>query len=101
GPRVGVAETFPVFRRGDKILRRTAEGKEMSPVDKLARSRFRCYHIRPTRQGDRSSSPWRFSLRVGASMAIAAYLLFCHGCHGDEDNELFANTGQSLVWLNR
>jgi hypothetical protein len=21
---------------------------------------------------------------------LAGYLLFCHGCHGDEDNELFA-----------
>jgi hypothetical protein len=20
---------------------------------------------------------------------LAGYLLFCHGCHGDEDNELF------------
>jgi hypothetical protein len=22
---------------------------------------------------------------------LAGYLLFCHGCHGDEDTELFAN----------
>jgi hypothetical protein len=21
---------------------------------------------------------------------LGGYLLFCHGCHGDEDNELFA-----------
>lgn len=23
-------------------------------------------------------------------LLVAGYLLFCHGCHGDEDNELFA-----------
>jgi hypothetical protein len=23
---------------------------------------------------------------------LAGYLLFCHGCHGDEDNELLAQT---------
>ena len=23
-------------------------------------------------------------------MLLAGYLLFCHGCHSDEDNELFA-----------
>jgi hypothetical protein len=25
-----------------------------------------------------------------ALVLLAGYLLFCHGCHGDEDNELFA-----------
>lgn len=25
-----------------------------------------------------------------ALVFLAGYLLFCHGCHGDEDNELFA-----------
>jgi len=25
---------------------------------------------------------------VGLAL-LAGYLLFCHGCHGDEDNELF------------
>ena len=29
-------------------------------------------------------------LAVGAG--LVGYLLFCHGCHGDEDNELFAVT---------
>jgi hypothetical protein len=24
-----------------------------------------------------------------ALVLLAGYLLFCHGCHGDEDNELF------------
>ena len=28
---------------------------------------------------------------------LAGYLLFCHGCHGDEDNELFTAFGQATV----
>src|SRR5260370_42491593 len=31
--------------------------------------------------------PWFF---VGGFLLLAGYLLLCHGCHGDEDNELFA-----------
>jgi hypothetical protein len=35
-------------------------------------------------------------------LLLAAYLLFCHGCHGDEDNELFmhlaASQLQAPVW---
>jgi hypothetical protein len=27
---------------------------------------------------------------VAAALLLGGYLLFCHGCHGDEDNELFA-----------
>jgi hypothetical protein len=34
----------------------------------------------------------RHSLYV-AALILAGYLLFCHGCHGDEDNELFTLTG--------
>lgn len=30
-------------------------------------------------------------------LLLAGYLLFAHGCHGDEDNELFsANVGQEI-----
>jgi hypothetical protein len=32
--------------------------------------------------------PWR-RRRWLALALLAGYLLFCHGCHGDEDNELF------------
>jgi hypothetical protein len=28
---------------------------------------------------------------------LAGYLLFCHGCHGDEDNELFARLGHRVA----
>jgi hypothetical protein len=31
--------------------------------------------------------PWK---RWLAAVALGGYLLYCHGCHGDEDNELFA-----------
>jgi len=34
-----------------------------------------------------ASGRWLF---VGGFVFLAGYLLFCHGCHGDEDNELFA-----------
>jgi hypothetical protein len=29
-------------------------------------------------------------------MLLAAYLLFAHGCHGDEDSELFLKLGDRL-----
>jgi len=32
--------------------------------------------------------PRRGLIWVGLAL-LAGYLLFCHGCHGDEDNELF------------
>jgi hypothetical protein len=28
---------------------------------------------------------------------LGGYLLFCHGCHGDEDNELFARRLQQAT----
>jgi hypothetical protein len=28
---------------------------------------------------------------------LGGYLLFCHGCHGDEDDELFAGRGVSCA----
>jgi hypothetical protein len=33
---------------------------------------------------------WDVLWKVGIAVAVAIYLLFAHGCHGDEDNELFA-----------
>jgi len=30
---------------------------------------------------------WGF---LGAFLLLAGYLLFCHGCHGEEDNDLFS-----------
>jgi hypothetical protein len=29
-----------------------------------------------------------WSARLGALLLLATGLIFCHGCHGDEDNEL-------------
>jgi len=34
--------------------------------------------------------PWRRPWFFLAVLLLAGYLLICHGCHGDEDNELFA-----------
>jgi hypothetical protein len=49
----------------------------------------------PGHPGDEfSPSPtprgWGRWLLLAAGLGLAGYLLFCHGCHGDEDNELFA-----------
>jgi len=41
-----------------------------------------------------SSRRW---LLMGGFMLLAGYLLFCHGCHGDEDNELFAGLSGSIL----
>jgi hypothetical protein len=30
-----------------------------------------------------------FLARYGPALLLAGYLLLAHGCHGDEDNELF------------
>lgn len=32
---------------------------------------------------------WPF---LGALLLLAGYLLFCHGCHGDEDEDLFTTS---------
>lgn len=52
------------------------------------------------KQADLSSAPAekqrerrrRFDayLRVAVLILASAFLIFAHGCHGDEDNELFA-----------
>ncbi|HEY1861023.1 MAG TPA: hypothetical protein VGG61_11745 [Gemmataceae bacterium] len=40
-----------------------------------------------TSQARLSAPPW---LRWAGFLLLSGYLLFNHGCHGDEDNELFA-----------
>ena len=42
--------------------------------------------------GPHSPTPpgWGRWLLLAAGVGFAGYLLFCHGCHGDEDNELWA-----------
>jgi hypothetical protein len=42
----------------------------------------------------RRAVAWRY---FAAFLLAASYLLFCHGCHGDEDNDLFS---ASLNYLN-
>jgi hypothetical protein len=32
---------------------------------------------------------------------LAGYLLFCHGCHGDEDNELFIGVRHAVAMRDR
>jgi hypothetical protein len=44
-------------------------------------------------QGDAASLGPMCWVRWAGLALLAAYLLFCHGCHGDEDNELLASRG--------
>jgi hypothetical protein len=37
----------------------------------------------------------RLLARYGLALVLAGYVLFAHGCHGDDDNELF--TAASVV----
>ncbi len=34
-------------------------------------------------------------------LLLAGYALFCHGCHGDEDNELFVRAGPAAPQMDR
>jgi len=44
----------------------------------------------PAHLSEETGTPRR---RVWVALALlAGYLLSCHGCHGDEDNELFVAT---------
>lgn len=36
------------------------------------------------------SHPIMVVVRFGMLVLLAAFFVFAHGCHGDEDNELFA-----------
>jgi hypothetical protein len=40
---------------------------------------------------------WRFLRRRIAWAVVAGLLLVAHGCHGDEDHELFARLIQGIV----
>ena len=45
----------------------------------------------PRQEESRPTQPlvpsWRPLIR-GIAILLASYVLFCHGCHGEEDNEL-------------
>jgi len=38
-----------------------------------------------------ANGPLMTVIRVVTLLLLAGFLLFAHGCHGDEDNELFAH----------
>jgi hypothetical protein len=42
--------------------------------------------VMDTEAGQRCAPIWA---RVAVVVLLAGYVLFAHGCHGDEDNELF------------
>jgi hypothetical protein len=49
---------------------------------------------------------WRFYRRLAwpALLILAGFLLFCHGCHGDEDTELLVKAHEKAhrggLWAN-
>jgi hypothetical protein len=47
----------------------------------------------PRRELPRAWPFWKAALFV----LVAGFLLFAHGCHGDEDNELFARIIAAVV----
>jgi hypothetical protein len=51
----------------------------------------------PVKAGDKRAGParpWGFG---AVFLLLAGYLLFAHGCHGDEDNEPFARILQTVA----
>src|SRR5262249_49728113 len=57
-----------------------------------ARLRLRLRPVRPPApEPPRGRGWWRYA----AALLLGGYLLFAHGCHGDEDTELFARALQS------
>jgi len=55
----------------------------------------------PARSASEGQSKPSLARRAGGAVLIilAGYLLFAHGCHGDEDNELFTSFRQALSRL--
>jgi len=71
----------------------------MAPSIRHATPRAWFIPVKPARTEEAGLAPRR-RLRWLALALLAGYLLFCHGCHGDEDNELFAAVGQQVLRLN-
>jgi hypothetical protein len=65
----------------------------------LTRHRSRRAWFIPVRRPEAGQRRRRWAWVV---LALAAgYLLFCHGCHGDEDNELFMGSRKPAAELAR
>ncbi len=61
----------------------------MVPSTRHANPRAWFIPLPPRPAEEATAAPRRRRLWVALAL-LAGYLLFCHGCHGDEDNELFA-----------
>jgi hypothetical protein len=61
-------------------------------------SRRISWGVRRLRVKNRPEPPQRKRrIYAAAALLLAGYLLFAHGCHGDEDNELFAGLADALA----
>ena len=129
GPRLGRRETQGIGRADDCFLRRVLE-KEMNTIQERAarpgnplaasRSRRVSEPPGPYRSGEECLDDeggvlsagvakaarvdgWR-AMRFVLVVAVALYLVFCHGCHRDQDNEALHQGGSQRSWasfLNR
>jgi hypothetical protein len=57
----------------------------------------RAWFVPVARAADEVAPPPRCRRLWLALALLAGYLLFCHGCHGDEDNELFVGARHPVV----
>jgi hypothetical protein len=74
-------------------------GRVGAPITKQNRySVWSPVNASPAQQTRRRSS---FARWAGPLLLVilAGYLLFAHGCHGDEDNELFTSLARALMRL--
>jgi hypothetical protein len=65
-------------------------------VPQIRHARRRAWFVPvPSRPADEATgTPRRRRLWLAL---LAGYLLFCHGCHGDEDNELFVGARRAVA----
>jgi hypothetical protein len=88
GPRPwrasGVASANARRVRGARGTLRVREGRESAPVPP------------PAQDGPHRARAFALA-RWGAVLLLSGFLVLAHGCHGDEDNELFARARDMLT----
>jgi hypothetical protein len=70
----------------NSMRQRQDRSREMSGL--TADRQDECAHV--------VAGTWIWS-RALVLLSLSAYLLFAHGCHGDDDHELFARTSRFVV----
>ncbi|HKI35141.1 MAG TPA: hypothetical protein VKA46_25010 [Gemmataceae bacterium] len=68
----------------------------MAPITRHPTPRTWFVPVRARTQQEAAPAMGRRRWWLGLAL-LAGYLLFCHGCHGDEDNELFVGGRNQAV----